>query len=396
MIASAAAQRDRDIQRIVKDCPTNQSVAEQVRYLNRTLTHSNAYNSCVAAGNSSDADATAWKCVSALSGATGKNGPVCEGYSRAFKVLCDELGIPCVLVEGYAQGSLLDNAELHMWNYVQLDGKWYVVDTTWNDPRVLDNEYSAVSGKENEKYLLIGSNTKISSGMTFAMLHSVRNTVNSSGIGYINGPVLTTDAYQFEVPELKPTEPKPTEPGPTDPVVPDPVVPDPVVPDPVVPDPVVPDPVVPDPVMPDHYMDVAPYRSGYRYTAPERDGYVFAGWFVDQEMTEPLPENATTGYAFASFVDAQVLSVKCQLSDGTTAQSEQTDLRLLTAISTLQLQQVSFQISWEDAEIVEYSLYRYVLAHDAQVIRASDVFGYDAAYFMTATVQDIPQAGLTM
>lgn len=402
LIAAAAAQRDRDIQRILADCPTDQSAAEQIRYLNRTLTLSNAYNSCVAAGDSASADPTAWKCVSALSGTTGKAGPVCEGYARAFKVLCDELEIPCVLVEGYARGSLTNKSQLHMWNYVQLDGMWYAVDTTWNDPRVAGAENASVSGKENEKYLLIGSATQVSSGLAFSMSHNVRNTVNSGGIQYTNGPVLTNSAYVFETSDPEPAVPEPTVPEPTTPAVPDPVVPDPVVPDPVLPDPVVPDPVVPDPVVPDpvvpepdmpaHYMNVAPYRSGENYTAPEKEGFVFAGWYVDAEMTQPLSESVTTGYAYACFVDEQVLSIKCQLTDGTTARSAQTDLRLLTGISTMQLSGVTFRFSWENAEPGECSLYQQILAHDVQIDRASDVFGHDAAYFVTCTLTDIPQS----
>ncbi|MBE6740657.1 MAG: hypothetical protein E7565_10145, partial [Ruminococcaceae bacterium] len=58
---------------------------------------------------------------------------VCEGYAKAFKVLCDEFGIPCVLVHGVASTGNVEG-EAHMWNYVQLDdGKWYLVDATWDD-----------------------------------------------------------------------------------------------------------------------------------------------------------------------------------------------------------------------------------------------------------------------
>ena len=53
---------------------------------------------------------------------------VCEGYARAFKMLCDEAGIPCALISGKGNGGP------HMWNAVQMDdGKWYGVDVTWDD-----------------------------------------------------------------------------------------------------------------------------------------------------------------------------------------------------------------------------------------------------------------------
>lgn len=56
---------------------------------------------------------------------------VCEGYAKAFGLLCDEVGIGCVPVLGRAKGS---SAESHMWNKVRLDNEWYNVDTTWDDP----------------------------------------------------------------------------------------------------------------------------------------------------------------------------------------------------------------------------------------------------------------------
>lgn len=52
---------------------------------------------------------------------------VCEGYAKAFKVLCDKKGIPCVLISGYANGGA------HMWNGVLLNGSWYMMDVTWDD-----------------------------------------------------------------------------------------------------------------------------------------------------------------------------------------------------------------------------------------------------------------------
>lgn len=51
---------------------------------------------------------------------------VCEGYSRAMQLLLYEFGIRSTLVTGYA-------GQEHMWNMVELGGKWYHLDLTWND-----------------------------------------------------------------------------------------------------------------------------------------------------------------------------------------------------------------------------------------------------------------------
>lgn len=53
---------------------------------------------------------------------------VCEGYSCAFQVLCTLSDIDCLYMAGdTTQG-------LHAWNKVCVDGVWYNVDVTWDDP----------------------------------------------------------------------------------------------------------------------------------------------------------------------------------------------------------------------------------------------------------------------
>jgi len=56
---------------------------------------------------------------------------VCEGYSEAFKLMCDREGIPCISVVGNVEP---ETGMAHMWNYVMMeDGQWYGVDCTWDD-----------------------------------------------------------------------------------------------------------------------------------------------------------------------------------------------------------------------------------------------------------------------
>lgn len=80
---------------------------------------------------------------------------VCEGYAESFKYILDEIGIPCVIVSGTATNSE-GETENHAWNYVQLNGSWYVVDTTWDDPVI--RGFGQVSNSEKHKYFLQGSN----------------------------------------------------------------------------------------------------------------------------------------------------------------------------------------------------------------------------------------------
>ena len=56
---------------------------------------------------------------------------VCQAYMLALTAVLNRLGIPV----SYAQSIEMN----HIWNLVQLDGKWYHVDLTWNDP--LDDRF---------------------------------------------------------------------------------------------------------------------------------------------------------------------------------------------------------------------------------------------------------------
>ena len=78
---------------------------------------------------------------------------VCEGYARAFKYLLDELDIACVMVIGTATNSQ-GETENHAWNYVQLNGNWYAVDSTWDDPVVIGG--GTASAESRYKYFLVG------------------------------------------------------------------------------------------------------------------------------------------------------------------------------------------------------------------------------------------------
>lgn len=94
---------------------------------------------------------------------------VCEGYARAFKTLMNTQNILCVEVIGYYQN---DNGgqEPHAWNYVNLKGKWYLVDTTFND-----------SSENITQYLLIGK---------------------EKAKQYSESQIISTSGYEFTYPKL--------------------------------------------------------------------------------------------------------------------------------------------------------------------------------------------------
>ena len=59
--------------------------------------------------------------------------PVCQGYAEAALVLFQAAGIPAYYVPG--DGTNSDGVtESHGWNCVQIQGDWYMLDITWDDP----------------------------------------------------------------------------------------------------------------------------------------------------------------------------------------------------------------------------------------------------------------------
>ena len=66
-------------------------------------------------------------------GALVKGRCVCQGYAVAFYRLCKELGYNARFV------SSAQDEGCHAWNIVQLDGKYYFVDTTWDDTNIDKN-----------------------------------------------------------------------------------------------------------------------------------------------------------------------------------------------------------------------------------------------------------------
>lgn len=55
---------------------------------------------------------------------------ICLGYATSFQLLMDLAGVECITVVGAAFNSSSD----HAWNLVRLEGEWYAVDPTWDDP----------------------------------------------------------------------------------------------------------------------------------------------------------------------------------------------------------------------------------------------------------------------
>lgn len=97
---------------ILKDMPTNATDLQKVLYIHDYLVLNSYYRSGV------------YDAYCFLKFGYG----VCQGYALAFCALARRTGLNCIQAHSAAQN--------HIWNMVEVDGKFYHVDVTWDDPMV--------------------------------------------------------------------------------------------------------------------------------------------------------------------------------------------------------------------------------------------------------------------
>ena len=109
---------------------------------------------------------------------------VCDGYAKAFKFILDNIGISCVEICGTAQNSS-GATESHAWNDVLIDGKWYAIDVTWDDPIIIGGN-GRLTDDLRYSYFLKGSDT-------FYNSHQEDGFIVSNG--EFKYPIISTTAY---------------------------------------------------------------------------------------------------------------------------------------------------------------------------------------------------------
>lgn len=109
---------------------------------------------------------------------------VCGGYAKAFKYLMDKLNINTIIVQGI--GINEQGQENHAWNYVQLDGKWYGIDCTWDDPIII-GDLTFYTKKNYYTYFLKGQNAFYNDHKPFETFYGTNLKINY--------PELNTENY---------------------------------------------------------------------------------------------------------------------------------------------------------------------------------------------------------
>ncbi|MDR3313322.1 MAG: leucine-rich repeat protein [Oscillospiraceae bacterium] len=112
------------------------------------------------------------------------------GFAKAFKLLCDSAGIPCVIISGMRS---YPTEMPHTWNEVQMEnGLWYAVDV------LLDDGYSVAGELTYFEYLLAGGNT-----VDFSFGGERFNDSHFQASGY-SGYFTNNKYFMFSYPPLSP------------------------------------------------------------------------------------------------------------------------------------------------------------------------------------------------
>ena len=123
---------------------------------------------------------------------------------------------------------------------------------------------------------------------------------------------------------------------------------------------------------------------------PESEGKIFAGWFTDETCTTAY--TGETGKAYAKFIDEKILTVKAQISSGTTANSEKTSIRFITSVDSLKYQNVGFKITF-NGKTIDQKMTKVYSALNANGKKISPtVFSEDSHYMEAYTLNNIPKS----
>lgn len=188
--------------------PRNAYLAKEVsRYLAENIKYD-----YVAYDNKNDPNYTAASYINTAYGGLVVGKAVCGGYSTAYKVIMDKLGIPCITVNGYSNNKDLNGNNsasnvYHMWNYVYLEtptartaqtyavrsaaplaaasqGEWYSVDVTWNFSASNKYRFTLLNAERDEK---IHVNDGVISSSGYRMRYPSLSAYNYGSTGETSG-----------------------------------------------------------------------------------------------------------------------------------------------------------------------------------------------------------------
>jgi len=124
LIAKMQSEIDGTVEKLLLEANTKSSSYEKLKVFHDYLVLNNNFGESEELGNY---NASIYNAFSADKSARIQ----CGGYAKAMQYLCDRAGIESMVVTGTN-----DEDFSHAWNVVKVDGAWYNLDTTWDDPTI--------------------------------------------------------------------------------------------------------------------------------------------------------------------------------------------------------------------------------------------------------------------
>ncbi|MBR5498287.1 MAG: hypothetical protein IKV76_09940 [Clostridia bacterium] len=137
MIAELQAKAENAAAELVEQASALEGDYEKALFVHEELVKRLSYDHELAAAI--DEPTPEVKLNATMYGAFVNNKTICKGYAQAYQYVMKKLGIECAYVSGKAEDTL------HAWNLVKLDGEYYYVDVTWDDPTFKNGEESIKS-----------------------------------------------------------------------------------------------------------------------------------------------------------------------------------------------------------------------------------------------------------
>lgn len=113
VIASMQSELDAKVNTIISQVNACSTTAQKLRYIHDYLCVSNGY------------DGSSKNIYTSLV----KNKAQCVSYAKSVQYLCEYAGIECMVITG-----INGEGTAHAWNIVKVDGVYYNLDVTWDDP----------------------------------------------------------------------------------------------------------------------------------------------------------------------------------------------------------------------------------------------------------------------
>jgi len=129
-----------------------------------------------------------------------KGKAVCQGYADTMKLLLNLAGIEASVITGTAGG------ENHAWNMVKIDGEYYHLDATWDDPvpdagDKVSYTYFNLSDKQisKEEHIWESDNYPKCTNENFLYLQSMIHAVIDGNWIYFNNPLDNNKLYKMSL-----------------------------------------------------------------------------------------------------------------------------------------------------------------------------------------------------